>query len=197
MKIVLASTSKYRQAVLKMIGLKYEVITSDEEEKSNEIKPDKYVEEVSLIKATSVSKKIKDKAIIIAADMIIYFNGKKYEKPKTKEEAYNNLKELSGQKNTVYTGMTIMDLYQNKTISLSSKVEIYLKDISEEEIHWYVNNESEIFKTCGYAIFGKASLFIDKIEGDHNILLGISPKILFEKLNELGYSVNDFEFEKE
>lgn len=197
MKIVLASTSKYRQAVLKMIGLKYEVVTSNEEEKSNEIKPDKYVEKVSLSKAISVSKKIKDKAIIIAADMIIYFNGKKYEKPKTKEEAYNNLKELSGQKNTVYTGMTIMDLYKNKTISLSSKVEIYLKDISEEEINWYVNNESEIFKTCGYAIFGKASLFIDKIEGDHNILLGISPKILFEKLNELGYSVNDFEFEKE
>lgn len=83
-----------------------------------------------------------------------------------------------------------------KTISLSSKADIYLKNISEEEINWYVNNESEIFKTCGYAIFGKASLFIDKIEGDHNILLGISPKIIFEKLNELGYSVNDFEFEK-
>lgn len=196
MKIVLASSSKYRQAVLKMIGLKYEVITSDIDEKSNEIEPGKYVEEISLSKATSVSKKIKDKAIIIAADMIIYFNGKKYEKPKTKEEAYNNLKELSGQKNIVYTGMTIMDLYQNKTISLSSKVDIYLKNISEEEINWYVNNESEIFKTCGYAIFGKASLFIDKIEGDHNILLGISPKIIFEKLNELGYSVNDFEFEK-
>ena len=196
MKIVLASTSKYRQAVLKMIGLKYEVITSGEEEKSREIRPDKYVEEISLIKATSVSKKIKDKAIIIAADMIIYFNGKKYEKPKTKQEAYNNLKELSGQKNTVYTGITIMDLYQNKTISLSSKVDVYLKDISEEEIKWYVNNENEIFKTCGYAIFGKAALFIDKIEGDHNILLGISPRIIFEKLNELGYSVNDFEFEK-
>lgn len=94
MRIILASSSKQRQDILKMIGLKYDVITSDVDEKSNENKPDKYVEELSLNKAKSVCNQINDKAIIIAADTIIYFNNKKYEKPKTKKEAFSNLKEL-------------------------------------------------------------------------------------------------------
>lgn len=195
MKLILASSSKQRQDIFNMIGLKYEVITSDVEENSKEKEPDKYVEELSLNKAKSVCNQIDGKAIIIAADTIIYFNNKKYEKPKTKEEAFNNMKELSGNKNSAYTGITIIDLYKNKTVTFSSKVDVYFKDISEEEINWYVNNEKKIFKCCGYVPEGKASLFIDKIEGDYNTLLGISPSIVFEKLKELGYSISDFEFE--
>ena len=195
MKLILASSSKQRQDIFKMIGLKYEVITSDVEENSKEKEPDKYVEELSLNKAKSVCNQIDGKAIIIAADTIIYFNNKKYEKPKTKEEAFYNMKELSGNKNSAYTGITIIDLYKNKTVTFSSKVDVYFKDISEEEINWYVNNEKKIFKCCGYVPEGKASLFIDKIEGDYNTLLGISPSIVFEKLKELGYSISDFEFE--
>lgn len=196
MKVILASSSKQRQDILKMIGLKYKIVTSDIEENSKEVEPDKYVEELSFNKAISVSKQIKDKAIIIAADTIIYFNNKKYEKPKSKEEAYNNLKELSGNKNTAYTGITIIDLYKNKTITFSSKVNVYFKNILDEEIKWYVNNEKKIFKCCGYAPFRKASIFIDRIDGDYYTLLGISPSILFEKLKELGYSINDFELEE-
>jgi len=196
MKIILASSSKQRQDIFKMIGLKYEVITSDIDEQSNANEPDKYVEELSLNKAKAVYNQLKDKAIIISADTIIYFNGKKYEKPKSKEEAFNNLKELSGNKNIAYTGITIMDLYQNKTLTFSSKVDIYFKNITEEEMNWYIENENKIFKCCGYVPFGKASIFIDKVDGDYNTLFGISPSVVFEKLKELGYTINDFDFEK-
>lgn len=197
MKIVLASSSKQRQDILDMIGLKYEVVTSDVDENSNKLEPDKYVEELSYIKAKSVSEKINDKTIIVAADTIIYFNNKKFEKPKSKMEVYNNLKELSGKKNSAYTGITIIDLYQNKILTFSDKVDIYFKNIKDEEIEWYVNNENKIFKCCGYVPLGKASMFIDKIDGDYNTLLGISPSLLFEKMKILGYSINDFEFNKE
>jgi len=196
MKIILASSSKQRQDIFKMIGLKYEVVTSDVEECSNEIEPDKYVEALSLNKAKAVSNQIDYKAIIVAADTIIYSNGKKYEKPKTKEEAYNNLKELSGEKNSAYTGITIINLYKNKIITFSSRVDVYFKHISDNEINWYVNNEDKIFKCCGYVPLGKAAIFIDRIDGDYHTLLGISPSMLFEKLKELGYSITDFEFEK-
>lgn len=194
MRLILASSSKQRQNIFKMIGLKYEVITSKVEENSSKEEPDKYVEELSLNKAKSVCEQIDGKAIIIAADTIIYFNNKKYEKPKTKEEAFNNLKELSGNKNSAYTGITIIDLYKNKTITSSSKVDVYFRNISEEEINWYVNNEKKILKCCGYVPEGKAAIFIEKIDGDYNTLLGISPSIVFEKLKELGYSINDFTF---
>ena len=196
MRIILASTSKQRQDIFNMIGLKYDVITSDVPEESNQTEPDKYVEELSLNKAKSVKKQIKDKAIIISADTIIYSNNKIYEKPKSKEEAYLNLKELSNNKCTAYTGITLIDLYKEKVICSSSKVNVYFNEIKDEEAKWYVNNEEKIFKCCGFVPLGKAALFINKIEGDYNTLLGISPSIVYNKLKELGYSVNDLGFEK-
>ena len=114
MKLVLASASKQRQDIFDMLGLKYEIMTSDEEEISNAKDPGKYVEELSIIKANSVAKKLKEKAIIISADSIIYMDGKVYEKPKTKEEAFKNIKEMAGKKTYAYTGVTIKDLYKNK-----------------------------------------------------------------------------------
>ena len=196
MRIILASASKQRQDIFNMIGLKYDVITSDVPEESNQTEPDKYVEELSLNKAKSVEKQIKDKAIIISADTIIYNNNKIYEKPKSKEEAYSNLKELSNNKCTAYTGITLIDLYKEKVICSSSKVNVYFNEIKDEEAEWYVNNEEKIFKCCGFVPLGKAALFINKIEGDYNTLLGISPSIVYNKLKELGYSFNDFDFEK-
>lgn len=196
MRIILASASKQRQDIFNMIGLKYDVITSDVPEESNKIEPDKYVEELSLNKAKSVKKQIKDKAIIISADTIIYSNNKIYEKPKSKEEAYSNLKELSNNKCTAYTGITLIDLYKEKVICSSSKVNVYFNEIKDEEAEWYVNNEEKIFKCCGFVPLGKAALFINKIEGDYNTLLGISPSIVYNKLKELGYSFNDLNFEE-
>lgn len=196
MRIILASASKQRQDIFNMIGLKYDVITSDVPEESNQTEPDKYVEELSLNKAKSVKKQIKDKAIIISADTIIYSNNKIYEKPKSKEEAYSNLKELSNNKCTAYTGITLIDLYKEKVICSSSKVNVYFNEIKDEEAEWYVNNEEKIFKCCGFVPLGKAALFINRIERDYNTLLGISPSIVYNKLKELGYSFNDFDFEK-
>lgn len=196
MRIILASASKQRQDIFNMIGLKYDVITSDVPEESNQTEPDKYVEELSLNKAKSVKKQIKDKAIIISADTIIYSNNKIYEKPKRKEEAYSNLKELSNNKCTAYTGITLIDLYKEKVICSSSKVNVYFNEIKDEEAEWYVNNEEKIFKCCGFVPLGKAALFINKIEGDYNTLLGISPSIVYNKLKELGYSMNDLAIEK-
>lgn len=196
MRIILASASKQRQDIFNMIGLKYDVIISDVPEESNQTEPDKYVEELSLNKAKSVKKQIKDKAIIISADTIIYSNNKIYEKTKSKEEAYSNLKELSNNKCTAYTGITLIDLYKEKVICSSSKVNVYFNEIKDEEAEWYVNNEEKIFKCCGFVPLGKAALFINKIEGDYNTLLGISPGIVYNKLKELGYSFNDLNFEE-
>lgn len=193
MKIILASSSKQRQDIFKMMGLKYEAVVSCEDEISNEVEPDKYVEELSLNKAKSVCKQISDKAIIIAADTIIYYKNKRYEKPKTKDEIFNNMKEFSGNKNSAYTGLTIIDLYKEKILTCSSKVDVYFKKMTDEEINWYIENEEKVFKCCGYVPQGKASLFIDRIDGDYNTLIGLSPSLVLEKLKELGYSITDFE----
>ena len=140
-------------------------------------------------------RQIKEKAIIVAADTVIYMNGKIYEKPKSKEEAFENLKEMSGKITYSITGVTIKDLYQNKEICFADSVEVHLKKISCEEIKWYVENDKDIFDRCGYSILGKAAIFLDKVNGDYNTLFGISPSKLYDKFKELGYKISDFELE--
>ena len=192
-KLILASSSKARQSIFNYLGLKYSVITSKVEENSSKIEPHEYVKELSKNKATSVQTQLDEKAIIIAADTVIYMDGKIYEKPKSKEEAYNNLKQMSGRLTYGITGVTIKDLYQNKEICFSDTAEVYINKISDEDIKWYVENEENILNYAGYAMLGKTSLFLDKINGDFNTLFGISPSKVYDKLKELGYELSDFE----
>ena len=193
MKLILASKSKQRKDIFDMIGLKYEVVESLAEEKSFATDPEIYAKELSKGKADSVEKQIKEKAIIIAADTIIYMNNKIYEKPKSKEEAFNNMKEMSGKVTYAITGVTIKDMYQNKEISFSDTAEVWVKKLNEEDIKWYVENEKRILDISGYAMLGKASIFLEKVNGDYNTLFGISPSKVYEKLQELGYKISDFE----
>lgn len=192
-KIILASGSKQRKDIFNNIGLKYEIIKSIVDERSESKDPKEYVKDLSRDKANSVADQVKEKAIIIAADSVIYMNGKIYEKPKSKEEAYRNMKEMSGNITYAITGVTIKDLYQNKELCFSDTAEVYIKKITDEDIKWYVENESNLLKTCGYTILGKASIFLDKVNGDYNTLFGISPSKVYEKLQELGYKISDFE----
>ena len=193
LNIILASSSKVRQNIFKSLGIKFSVVTSNVEEKSFKTKPSDYVKELSKNKANSVALQINEKSIIIAADTIIYMNGKIYEKPKSKEEAYKNIKEMSGNLTYAITGVTILDLYKNKEICFSDTAKVYIKKITDEDIKWYVENEENILNYAGYAMLGKMALFLDKIEGDFNTLFGISPSKIYDKLKELGYNISDFE----
>lgn len=191
MKLILASGSKQRKDIFDMVGLKYEVICSDIEENSYETEPDKYVEDLSKQKAFAVASSIDYDAIVVASDTIIYMGGKVYEKPKSKEEAFNNMKEMSGKVTYAYTGVTIYDKYQDKQITYSDFCKVYIKKLDDEDIKWYIDNEENILGRCGYAILGKASIFLDKVEGDYNTLFGISPSKLYDCLKDLGYKISD------
>lgn len=195
MKLILASSSKQRREILNNLGLKYEVVKSLVEESSSNTDPCEYVKDLSRDKANSVAGQVKEKAVIIAADSIIYMDGKIYEKPKNKEEAFENMKKMSGKLTYAITGVTIKDLYQDKEICFSDTTKVYLKEMSDEEIRWYVENEKDLLNRGGYAIQGKASIFLDKVIGDYNTLFGISPSKVYDALKKLGYNISDFELQ--
>lgn len=193
LKLILASNSKTRKDIFDMVGWKYEVITSNIEENSNSTDPKQYVIDLSKDKANSVASQITDKALIISADSIIYMDNKKFEKPKSKEEGFENIKKMSGKVNYAITGVTIKDLYQNKEISFTDITDVYFKNVSDKDIAWYVENEKYLLNRAGYSIAGKTSIFVDKIVGDYYNILGMPISKLYSKLNELGYSISDFE----
>ena len=194
MKIILASNSKTRKKILDSLNIKYDVIVSDKEEIANDSDPRKYVEELSKVKAKSVSEKIdRSDVIIIAADSIIYKDGKIYQKPKSIEEAMENLREFSNCKNQGITGVTIIDMSNRRNVTFSYVTDVYFKRICEEDIKWYVKHEKDLLKKAGYSLEGTISLFVEKIEGDFYNVLGLPLGMLYTKLNELGYSLDDFE----
>ena len=193
MRLILASSSKNRQNILKNIGWKFEVIKSNVKEHSDATDPHEYAMDLSRDKANSVASIIKENAIIISADSLVYMNGKIFKKPKSKEEAFNNIKSMNGKVLQAITGMTIKDLYKKKEVTFSDSVEIHLRNVDDEDIRWYVENEKDILNSCGFTIPGKADFLIDKIEGDFNTFFGISISLVYAKLKELGYSMKDFE----
>lgn len=192
MKLILASNSRTRKEVLDKVGLKYTVIPSDIIENSDKNDPKEYVMDLSRQKALAVSKNLKE-GVILSADSIIYIDNKKLEKPKTKEQAREMLINLSGKVNYAVTGVTIIDLYQNKTITLNEVTEVYFDELSNEEIEWYIENEQYIFERCGYSIAGKSAIYIPKINGDYYNILGMPISRVYKELNKLGYKLTDFD----
>ena len=135
MKLILASNSKTRKEILNKVGLKYETVPSNIQEYSEKQNPKEYVIDLSQQEAKAVAKTQKE-GVILSADSIIYIDNKKLEKPKTKEKAKSMLQNLSGKVNYAVTGVTIIDLYQNKQITFSETTEVYFDKLTKEEIEW-------------------------------------------------------------
>jgi len=192
MKLILASNSRTRKEVLDKVGLIYNVIPSNIEEYSDKTNPKEYVMDLSRQKAEAIARDLKE-GVILSADSIIYIDDKKLEKPKTKEQAKIMLQNLSGRVNYAVTGVTIIDLYQNKKITLNEVTEVYFDELTEEEIDWYIENEQYIFERCGYSIAGKSAIYIPKINGDYYNILGMPISRVYKELNKLGYKLSDFD----
>lgn len=192
MKLILASNSRTRKEILDKVGLKYEVCPSNIEEHSIETDPKEYVMDLSRQKGLAVASSVSE-GVILSADSIIYIDDKKLEKPKTKESAKEMLKLLSGRVNYAVTGVTIVDKYQDKTITFNEITEVYFDEMSDEEMDWYIENEQFIFERCGYSIAGKSAIYIPKINGDYYNILGMPISRVYKELHKLGYNLSDFE----
>ena len=200
MRLVLASGSKTRKRILdQLLGFECEIVKSTDEELSTKTDLSEYVMELSKIKANSASKQLTgEKCLIIAADTIICLDNHKFEKPKSKKEAFENIKKFSGKINHAMTGVTIKDLYQNKEVTFFDKTEVHFKDVSDEDIEWYVNTDPHILERAGYSMAdGKASIFVEKIVGDYYNIIGLPLGKLYDNLRALGYSMKDFMLSKD
>lgn len=192
MKLILASNSRTRKEILDKVGLKYEVCPSNIEEHSIETNPKEYVMDLSRQKGLAIASNVSE-GVILSADSIIYIDDKKLEKPKTKESAKEMLKLLSGRVNYAVTGVTIVDKYQDKTITFNEVTEVYFDEMLDEEMDWYIENEQFIFERCGYSIAGKSAIYIPKINGDYYNILGMPISRVYKELHKLGYNLSDFE----
>jgi len=185
-KIILASSSPRRKQILKQVGLDFVVEVSDYEEKSLPgVIPSEFVETLSLGKAKAVAKN-HNNAIIIGADTIVVLDNQILGKPKTKEDAKEMLKKLSGNTHSVFTGFTIIDTKNKKTITNHVETKIKFKNLSDEEILGYVETGEPMDKAGAYGVQDRGALFVEHIEGDYSSVTGLPIVKIFEVLKTLG-----------
>jgi len=189
-KIILATTSPYRKEAFRFLGVDFKAEGSGiDESQVDRANPEELVKQLSRLKAEAVAKNHPD-AIVIGMDSVGYFNNQILEKPKSREEAFQRLKFLSGNNYQFYTGIHMTNPALNKKLSRIIKTQIFMRNISDGEVNKYLDEDPN-YNTyaLGYDPLGhSSSAFVQKIEGSYNNLLrGIPLEVIPEMLFEIGY----------
>lgn len=183
-KIVLASASPRRKELLKLIADYFEVFPDNSPEKTDGINSvSECVCALSEQKCFNVADKFDDEYIVIGADTVVSVDGRILGKPKNRQEAAEMLMLLSGRQHSVYTGVTVMQKSINKAVTFFEKTDVYFYDI-EDEIEKYIESGEPMDKAGAYGIQGKGALFVKKINGDYNNVVGLPAARLSKVLKE-------------
>lgn len=192
MKLVLASTSKIKNEILNKVGMKHSNVKSTFEEISNNKENVyEYVKELAYGKACNAC--MDDKSIILGLDTVVYVNGKILEKPKSIDEAKQNLKICSSNTSYVITGVALINKYNNQIINDYAETKVILNDICDEDIEYYIENEPDVMYASGFVIETIASNFIKKIDGSFYNILGVPVEKIYEYLKGWNIHLKDLE----
>lgn len=182
--IILASESPRRQKFFKDLDIDFTI----QIKKVQEIYPNNLIgTEITDYLADLKSKEfnnLKVKDILITSDTIVWLNNEALGKPKTKEEAYKMLRSLSGKKHEVITSISIKS--KNFQKILNDITAVYFKEISDEEIYYYIDNYSPFDKAGAYGIQEWLGFIaIDKIDGSFFNVVGLPVHKLYKELLKL------------
>ena len=186
MKFVLASKSPRRKELLKSLGVEFEIIESsaDESSISKSVPPKVYVQELAMLKSTSVASEIGGGHLVIGADTVVVADGKIIGKPKDFDEAFSMLSSFSGTSHKVYSGISVTDSSNGYTATDYSETEVFFNKLTDEEIKHYINTYKPFDKAGAYGIQEYASVFVEKINGDFFNVVGLPLSKLYKLLKK-------------
>jgi septum formation protein len=190
-KIILASASPRRKALLGKLQIPFTVEVSNYEEDNNlKLKPLELAKVLSSGKAEAVAERHKgEDAIIIGADTFVVLDGKILGKPHTSEKAKEMIKEMSGRAHFVITGFTIIDAKSGEKVSKAVESKVYFRELTDDEIDAYVKTGEPLDKAGAYAIQEAGSVLIEKTEGDYTNIVGLPLPALIEELKKFGINL--------
>ena len=189
MQIVLASQSPRRRELLDRAGFLFDVIPADRDDIITKTIPSEVVCELSYQKAMDVYEKLanQENYLVIGADTVVASEGEILGKPKSKQEAYDMLKKLAGKDHEVYTGVTFVyneDVLKSHTFFECTRVTFY--PMTDKEINDYIKTGDPMDKAGAYGIQGPCGIYIEKIDGDYNNVVGLPIARVYQELKELG-----------
>lgn len=185
MILVLGSQSPRRQEILGYFSLPFKVAAPpfNEKEVPFDGDPEWYSCAVASGKALSLRETFPD-AAILAADTVVFREGKLYEKPRDREEAFQFLKELCGQWHTVYTGISLV--HGEDEFHCAETTRVLFNPLSDKQIDTYLGAINWSDKSGSYTIQQTGSLVINRIEGCYYNVIGFPVNSVQSLLKNIG-----------
>ncbi|WP_081609061.1 Maf family protein [Richelia intracellularis] len=189
---VLASASTARQRLLRMVGIKPIVAPSYYDESLVKLtNPEHLVNTLALHKVETIAPKFSS-ALILGCDSVLVVDGHIYGKPKNHQEACKNLHKMQGHFGELHTGHALIDTVKNKRLIKCNITRVYFAHMDDAMIQAYVNTGEPLRCAGSFALEGCGGLFIEKIEGCHSNVIGLSLPLLRQMLSDLDYRILDF-----
>ena len=170
---------------MRQIGLEFDVVPSEiEEDFIDGESPKEHVLRLAEVKAQKVGQLYPDRWVI-GADTVVSINGRILGKPQTDRDAYGMLVTLSGRVHLVVTGVSVCHESKGKGETIAVETSVRIKELTPEEINWYIRTGEPFDKAGGYAIQGRGAFMVQRIEGSYTNVVGLPLCELLEILNQV------------
>ncbi len=180
-KIILASGSPRRQQFFKELDIDFTIdVRPIEETYPENLKAAEITDYLSKLKSTTFTN-IAENEIIITSDTIVWFENSALGKPKDFDEAFKMLQNLSTKRHEVITSVCFTGKNFQKTVNDTTQV--WFKELSDEEITYYITNYKPYDKAGSYGIQEWIGYIgIEKIEGCYFNVMGLPIRLVYEVL---------------
>lgn len=182
-QLILASQSPRRHQMLKELGLDFKIQTKDVEEVyPDHLKGEEIPVYLAKLKAEAFVLDMNEKELVITADTIVCVDDMVLGKPKDRADAVKMLKMLSGRSHQVISGVCLKS--KEKEATFSTTTNVHFKELSLEEIDYYIDNYKPFDKAGAYGIQEWIGFVgIDGIEGSYFNVVGLPIQRLYQELS--------------
>lgn len=183
--IILASGSPRRQEFFKDLGLDFEIrLKPIKEVYPKHLAHFEISDYLAQLKSKPFEKELNENDILITSDTIVWLNKTAIGKPKNEQDAFDMISSLSGKTHEVITSVCFTTKFSQKTVHNITKVTF--KDLSGEEIWYYIKNFKPLDKAGAYGIQEWIGhIGVTKIEGSFFNVMGLPVHLVYKMLNEI------------
>ena len=191
MNIILASASPRRKEILENTNIKFDIISSSIEELIlGGESPCQMVMRLAFEKGIDIASKHKSD-LVISADTIVVLDNTVLGKPKDEEEAKLMITNLSGRTHQVITGISLINLENDKKVIDYVISNVKFKNLSDDDINDYIKTKESLDKAGAYGIQGYGALLVEEIQGDYFNIVGLPISKLSDLLKK-HFNINLF-----
>src|SRR6266851_9307359 len=193
--LVLASASPRRQELLRNAGIPFTVYPANIPELPlAEESPRACAERLAREKARAVLRQQPGK-LVLGADTIVVVDDEILGKPRDEADAMRMLRLLSGRTHQVITGVCLVgQVRRTENQKLKADFEdtrsettlVSMTTLTDNDIHSYITTGEPLDKAGAYAIQGKASRWIPRVDGDYFNVVGLPVALVYRMLQEHG-----------